>query len=61
MEALVGFAVLFFLLYIVANKNDRNKKKIQQHIDNGDIDPDAFRTPTPDACLRETFRKLANS
>lgn len=34
-----GLLILAIIIYLAACKNEKNNKKIQQHIDNGDIEP----------------------
>lgn len=63
MKALIfGLLFLVVMIAIFANRNDKNKKKIQKHIANGDIDPAILdgNYPTPACSTRETFRQLAN-
>lgn len=59
----VAIAVFIGLVVFFANRNEQNKKKIQQHIANGDIDPTALENvyvSTPDTDTRQTFRDLTN-
>lgn len=66
--AIFGLLFLIVMIVIFANRNDKNKKKLQKHVANGDIDPAVLENVDPssihanrDACkTRETFRQLAN-
>ena len=64
MSVIAFIAFLFLVVTLVAHKYDKGKKKVWNHIANGDINPaemseDNF-TSTPDKDTRETFRQLAN-
>lgn len=63
-----GLAILTFIVIlvsiiaVVAHRYDKLQKKIQKHVDRGDIDMSIIDNgyPTPACSTRETLRKLAN-
>jgi hypothetical protein len=62
MEYVIALLIFAGLVVFFANRNEKNKKKLQQHVANGDIDPAVLEgnDPTPANTTRETFRQLAN-
>jgi hypothetical protein len=62
MEYVIAILIFAGLLVFFSNRNDKNKKKLQQHVANGDIDPAVLDGiyPTPADTTRQTFRQLAN-
>lgn len=51
------------MIILAAYKYDRSKKKVQKHIENGDIIPSEMSDYVPHSTgdTRELFRQLANS
>lgn len=62
MKFLIILAIFATMIILAAYKNDKSKKKIQKHIDNGDIIPSEMSDyiPYTTGDTRELFRNLAN-
>ena len=62
MKDLIILAIIATLIILAAYKHDKSKKKIQKHIDNGDIIPSEMTEYTPHSTkeTRKLFRNLAN-
>jgi hypothetical protein len=61
MKAIAIILVLLIFAYIASKRYDKSKKKIQEHINNGDIDPGAIYNEypvSPEATTRQLFREM---